>query len=139
MFYGQYAWGWWSFLILGMFVPIAIVAIPQTRRSIFWVAVAGLLAVLGMWVKRFIIVVPTVSAPVYSDGWLVYFPSWVELGITLAGTCGFILLYMVFSKLFPIIAIYEIHEYEEILSKHSQMEQLYDEAKASSTKAVATD
>ena len=139
VFYGQYAWGWWSFLILGMFVPIAIVAIPQTRRSIFWLAVAGLLAVLGMWVKRFIIVVPTVSAPVYSDPWLVYMPSWVELGITFAGSCGFILLYMVFSKVFPIVAIYEVHEYEEILSKHSQMEQLYDEAKASTGRAVATD
>ena len=138
VFYGQYAWGFWSFLVGGMFIPIFIVAVPKLRHSVFWVAVAGLLAVLGMWVKRFIIVVPTVSAPVYSDPWLVYNPSWVELGITFAGTCGFILLYMVFSKVFPIVAIYEVHEYEQELSKHAKMEQLYDEAKTPG-RAVATD
>ncbi len=138
VFYGQYAWGFWSFLIGGMFIPIILVAIPQTRNSIFWMSVAGLGAVLGMWVKRFIIVVPTVSAPVYHDPWLVYFPSWVELGITFAGVCGMILLYMVFTKVFPIIAIYEMHEYELELSKHSKMEKLYDDAKDAS-RATATD
>ncbi len=138
VYYGQYAWGFWFFLIIGMFVPMFLVAIPQTRHSIFWMTIAGLSAVFGLWVKRFIIVVPTVSAPIYSDPWLVYIPSWVELGITLAGACGLILMYMVFSKLFPIVAIYEMHEYEVDLSKHSKMEQLYDEAKQSAV-AVPND
>lgn len=139
VFYGQYAWGFWFFLIGGMFIPIFLVAIPATRNSIWWMSIAGLLAVLGLWVKRFIIVVPTVSAPVYpGEHWLVYMPSWVELGITLAGACGMILLYMIFTKLFPIVAIYEMHEYEDELAKHSKMEQLYDEAKEAG-RAVATD
>lgn len=144
IFYGQYAWGFWSFLIPGLIVPIVLLSIPRTRNSIFWVAVAGFLSVMGMWVKRFIIVVPTVAAPVYNgvgvvtDLWLVYNPSWVELGITLAGTCGFILFYMLFSKVFPIIAIYETHEYEQELAKEARMHQLYDEA-SSSARATAAD
>ena len=129
VFYGEYAWGFWFFLFPGMFIPILLLILPQTRHSVFWIAVAGLGVVMGMWVKRFIIVVPTVSAPVYSDPWLVYNPSWIELGITFAGTCGFLLLYYVFSKIFPIVAIYEIHEYEQELAKHARMEELYDETK----------
>jgi hypothetical protein len=45
---------------------------------------------------------------------------------------------MVFSKVFPIVAIYEIHEYERELAKHAKMEELYDEAK-NIGKAIAAD
>jgi len=39
-----------------------------------------------------------------------YLPSWVELSI-LAGTfAGFILLYMVATKFFPIVSIWEVEE-----------------------------
>jgi molybdopterin-containing oxidoreductase family membrane subunit len=133
LFYGQFAWGFWFFFIGGLVIPIVLLVIPKFRHSVFWVAVAGVLAVLGMWVKRYIIVIPTVTSPVFTEGWLTYNPTWVETGITLMGFTGLILMFMIFSKLFPIVAIYEVHEYEEELRKQKQMAVLYDKSHGTSS------
>ncbi len=68
-----------------------------------------------MWLERFNIVVPTSVNPRFDfEPAAHYFPSWVELSI-LAGTfSGFILLYMVATKFFPIISIWEIREGREV-------------------------
>ena len=42
-----------------------------------------------------------------------YIPSWVELSIMAGTFSGFILLYMVATKFFPIISIWEIEEGRE--------------------------
>jgi Ni/Fe-hydrogenase subunit HybB-like protein len=42
-----------------------------------------------------------------------YFPSWVELSIMTGTLAGFILLYMVATKFFPIISLWEIEEGRE--------------------------
>lgn len=133
LFYGKYAWGFWSFFIFGLIIPITILVIPRTRGSITWVVIASLLVNFGMYIKRYIIIVPTLGSPVFSEEWVDYNPfnSWVEIAITVAAFSGFLLMYMVFSKIFPIIAIYEVHEYEEEIKKMRQMEQLYDKAHGS--------
>ena len=115
----------------GLLIPVVLLSIPRTRHSVFWVTIASILVVYGMYVKRIIIVLPTVASPVFSETWLTYNPTWVETGVTIAGFTGFFLMYMVFSKLFPIIAIYEIHEYEEDIKKAEQMEVLYDKSRGS--------
>ena len=139
VFYGEYAWGFWFFVIPGLIIPGILFAYPRTRDSSFWAVLGGLLITFGMWVKRFIIVVPTVSAPVYSDPWLVYNPSWIELGITLAGSCGFLLMFYVFSKIFPFVAIYETYEYEQEIVKLGQMREAYEEVRHPTGRPTATD
>ena len=42
-----------------------------------------------------------------------YIPSWVELSIMAATFSGFILVYMVATKFFPIISLWEIQEGRE--------------------------
>jgi len=42
-----------------------------------------------------------------------YIPSWVELSIMAATFSGFILVYMVAKKFFPIISLWEIQEGRE--------------------------
>jgi molybdopterin-containing oxidoreductase family membrane subunit len=41
---------------------------------------------------------------------VVYFPSWVEWSITAGAAAFFVLLYIVFSRIFPILSITEIAE-----------------------------
>jgi len=66
-----------------------------------------------MWLERFTIVVPTLVNPrlPYPRGF--YFPTWVEIAITAACFAAFILLYMIFTKVFPIVSIWEIREARE--------------------------
>ena len=66
--------------------------------------------VLGMWLERFIIVVPTLANPRLHYAPQVYLPSWVEVGETVGCFSLFILLYLVFTKFFPIVSIWEIQE-----------------------------
>jgi molybdopterin-containing oxidoreductase family membrane subunit len=60
-----------------------------------------------MWLERFIIVVPTLGNPRLASTAGIYSPTWVEWAITSATFAGMLMLYLVFSKLFPIIAVWE--------------------------------
>lgn len=72
--------------------------------------IASALVVAGMWLERFLIIVPTLAKPELSFNWGSYRPTWVEVTLAL-GTVGyFVLLYAVFTKLFPIIAVWEYKE-----------------------------
>ena len=66
-----------------------------------------------MWLERFLIVVPSLSHPRLPLNAPSYSPSWVEWSLLAAFIAIFILLYAVFTKLFPIVSIWEIHEGRE--------------------------
>ncbi len=103
---GDFAWIFWPMLIIGMIIPfITLVAqaIRPAHVNIGVTAFVSALVVAAFWLKRFIIIVPTLSlgAPVP------YTPSWVETSITLAEFALFALLYTGFVKLFPMFEMEE--------------------------------
>ena len=84
-----------------------------------WKAIvtASVLINIGMWLKRFLILVPTLETPYiptqgagFTAG---YTPTWVEWAITAGGFAGFMLLYTLFSRIFPIVSIWEVAEEPE--------------------------
>jgi molybdopterin-containing oxidoreductase family membrane subunit len=84
--------------------------IPWTR-TVKGIVAASILVNIGMWLMRYVIVVPTLSAPLVPPRLgvtLDYIPTWVEWSITAGGFAGFALLYVLFSKIFPIISIWEL-------------------------------
>lgn len=109
---GPYAHFFWAMAILNFVIPVAILCRRRTRTVVGTVIASASVSV-GMWLERFIIVVPTLVNPrlPYPRG--VYYPTWVEVSITAAAFSLFTLLYMVFTKLFPIISIWEIQEGRE--------------------------
>jgi len=110
---GPFAIPFWS-MVAGCFViPLGLMCRQSTRtpRGTF---VAGIAVMIGMWLERFNIVVPTSVNPrweVESVGH--YIPSWVEMSIMSATFSGFILLYMFATKFVPIVSIWEIKEGRE--------------------------
>jgi molybdopterin-containing oxidoreductase family membrane subunit len=44
--------------------------------------------------------------------WHTYFPSWVEMSVAAAAFAGFALLYTLFAKYFPIMAVTDVRELE---------------------------
>ena len=92
-----------------------LILVPSLRQSTVSMAVsASLLVLVGMWLERYSIVVPTLTRPMLEyigDG--SYTPTWVEICITFAGFSAVGLLFMIFSKLFPLISIWEVCEAEE--------------------------
>lgn len=106
---GRYSLLVWSGFFGGQIVPILMVALPWTR-TITGLFVASLLVNIGMWIKRFIIVVPSLAVPQHGHQWGFYSPTWVELAITVASFAGFALVFTLFAKLFPIISLWEMKE-----------------------------
>lgn len=107
---GQYAVPFWT-MTLGCFViPIALMSRSATRNP-RGTLIAGIAIVIGMWLERYNIVVPTSVNPIWEvESVGRYMPSWVELSIMAGALAGFILLYMIATKFIPIVSIWEIKE-----------------------------
>jgi Ni/Fe-hydrogenase subunit HybB-like protein len=66
-----------------------------------------------MWIERYFIVVTGLRVPLMPYEPASYAPTWVEWSLLAAGLAAFALLITVFTKLFPIIAVWEVAEDHE--------------------------
>ena len=109
---GHYAPYFYAMLATCFVIPFAILANGKTR-NVTGCVIASIAVTIGMWLERFTIVVPTLVNPrlPYERG--IYMPSWVEWFIFAGCFAFFTLLYMLFTKLFPIVSIWEIREGRE--------------------------
>jgi len=106
---GRYAPLFWSMMTGCFVVPMVLVGIRRLR-TITGVAVASFTVVVGMWIERFLIIVPTLAHPRLSFVRGSYTPRWPEITITIGTFAYFGLLYLLFTKLFPIISLWELKE-----------------------------
>ena len=111
-FSGEYAPYFWTMVVTCFVIPFIILSNSKTR-TITGSVIASISVTIGMWLERFTIVVPTLVNPrlPYERG--MYHPTWVEAAITAGSFALFILLYVIFTKLFPIVSIWEIKEGRE--------------------------
>jgi molybdopterin-containing oxidoreductase family membrane subunit len=107
--FGPYAYMFWGMVIGGFLAPVFILAITRVR-SVAWLVAASILVNVGMWFERLLIVVPAMATPQMPVPWGSYVPTWVEWSITAGAFAGFALLYTLFSKLFPLVSIWEVSE-----------------------------
>ncbi len=110
---GPFAIPFWA-MVMGCFVIPFILMARQATRTPRGTLIAGSAVVIGMWLERYNIVVPTSVNPIWDLETIGhYVPSWIELSIMGAAFAGFILLYMVATKFIPIVSIWEIREGRE--------------------------
>jgi len=102
----------WAMVLCNLFIPLACL-VRLGRRTVGKVLAASLSIIVGMWLERFIIVVPTLSNPRLPFPQTIYVPTWVELGEFAGSLALFALFYLLFTKVFPIISIWEIREGRE--------------------------
>ncbi len=107
--FGPYAFLFWGMVAGGFLAPVLILALTRVR-SVAWLVVAAVCVNVGMWFERLLIVVPAMATPQMPVAWGTYTPTWVEWSITAGAIAGFALLYAVFSKLFPLVSIWEVSE-----------------------------
>jgi Ni/Fe-hydrogenase subunit HybB-like protein len=76
--------------------------------------VAAALVVAGMWLKRFLIVVPGMAEPIMPWDWGRYSPTWVEVLITIGSAAAIPLLLILFFRFFPVMSVHEMDEVEGV-------------------------
>ena len=106
---GKYSMLFWLMALFCFIIPFPILAMKRTR-TIIGTSIASVSILIGMWLERYLIIIPTLSEPrlPYERG--AYMPSWVEWSM-MAGLCaGFTLAIILFSKFFPVISIWEMEK-----------------------------
>ncbi len=103
----------WSYIWIGLMIPLALMLNPWTR-GIKWVVIAGILANVGMLLERYFIVIGGLRLPLNPYEPPNYMPTITELLIVM-GLCAFFsLVLMVMLKLAPAISVQEMVETGEI-------------------------
>jgi Ni/Fe-hydrogenase subunit HybB-like protein len=110
---------YWLFIFSNYFCvlfPMIIMGFKRFRK-ISLITLSAVVAVVGLWFNRYLIVVPTLETPYLPIqetrlDWLHYSPTWVEFSLTLAGFATMALLFMLAAKFVPIVSISELTEKE---------------------------
>jgi molybdopterin-containing oxidoreductase family membrane subunit len=93
-------------------LPLVLLGIRRLR-SVRTVTITAISVLVGMWLERYLIILPTLSRTRLAAATGFYSPTWVEISITASTFAAMVFLYLIFCKLFPIIAIWEYNDVAE--------------------------
>ena len=104
---GPYAWCFWTMVACNAVAP-QVLWLRRVRTSVAALFVLSILVNIGMWLERFVIIVTSLHRSYLPSTWVMYRPTIIEVG-TLVGSFGlFFTCFLLFIRLLPMIAIWEI-------------------------------
>lgn len=98
---------YWTMVVCNFVLPLILLGIRRFR-TITGCVIASFGVVIGMWLERYLIIVPSLGAKNLPYSYGTYSPQLVEVTITVATFAAMCLLYMLFAKVVPIISIWEL-------------------------------
>jgi len=104
---GSFAPLYWTMIVCNLVIPFVVLSLRKLR-TIAGCVTASFTVLIGMWLERFLIVVPSLGHKYLPYSWGTYRPRPVEIIITISTFAAMMLLYTLFSKLVPIISIWEL-------------------------------
>jgi molybdopterin-containing oxidoreductase family membrane subunit len=118
LFVGETAPMYWMVAVFGFIIPAILPMFPAMRKPLPLTIIA-VTVVIAAWFKRYLIVIPGLSHPFLPiqdvpQSWMHYTPSFLEMTIIAATLAALLLIVTVFSRLFPIISIWEVAEGEGV-------------------------
>jgi Ni/Fe-hydrogenase subunit HybB-like protein len=103
---------WW--LAALQYVCNAVVPLvlfwKAARRSPITLSVVSVAVLIGMWLERFNIIVPSLAHGFYPFTWGLFVPIAVDSTITVASFAWFFLLFLGFIRVMPSVSIVEVKE-----------------------------
>ena len=100
----------WEFIFanyIGVLVPIVILFFKKFR-TIKSITFAAVIAILGLYFNRYLIIVPTLETPYLPiqdtrPEFIHYSATWIEWALSFAGIAAFVLFFILLMRLVPII------------------------------------
>jgi molybdopterin-containing oxidoreductase family membrane subunit len=106
---GAYAWVFWLVVACNVVAPQCLWS-PRVRRNPTVLFVIAMLVLIGMWFERFMLIVNTLFRPYLPSSWGMFYPTIWDL-IFLFGSIGlFVLLFTLFVRWLPIVAMFEMRK-----------------------------
>jgi Ni/Fe-hydrogenase subunit HybB-like protein len=106
---GRFAPYFWAMIGCNFVLPFVLLRVRRLR-SVGTITFSAVAVLIGMWLERYLIILPTLAHPRLAAATGFYAPTWVEISITASTFAAMVMLYLIFCKLFPIIAIWEYDE-----------------------------
>jgi Ni/Fe-hydrogenase subunit HybB-like protein len=107
--FGTYAASYWARIALNIVIP-QLLWLPVVRRSEILLFLISLGIIVGMWLERYDIVIPSLARDWMPSYWGSYFPTLWDWA-TLVGSIGlFLTLFFLMLRFLPIVSISEVRE-----------------------------
>jgi Ni/Fe-hydrogenase subunit HybB-like protein len=104
---GPYWWAYWSMMTCNVITP-QLFWFKKIRTSLVASFIISIFINIGMWFERFVIIVTSLHRDYVPSSWTMYHPTFIEVGIFI-GTIGFFFTcFLIFSRVFPVIALNEL-------------------------------
>mgnify|MGYP001392600056 CR=1 FL=1 len=104
---GPYWWAYASMMTCNVVIP-QLYWIYKIRTSFVATFILSIFVNIGMWFERFVIIVTSLHRDFLPSSWTMFSPSFVDIGIFL-GTIGFFfVLFLMYSRTFPVVAQAEL-------------------------------
>ncbi len=104
---GPFAPLYWAMIVCNFVIPFSILSLRRLR-TISGCVIASCAVLVGMWLERFLIIVPSLGYKYLPYSWGSYSPRPAEIIITVSTFAAMGLLYALFLKFVPIISIWEL-------------------------------
>ena len=111
IFTPPWSWLFLTFIITAFFFPVPLWLFRNVRRSFLLMAITTISVNVGMWLERFIIIVPGLARKqTFTQSWYTYAPSPIEIMIVTGTFALVLMLFLLFAKVFPLIPIFDVKE-----------------------------
>ncbi len=101
---------WFLMIFSNVILPPLLLWSRRIRRSIPALLIVCVFVQIGMYLERYIIVPVTLGVNELPFSWGTYYPNWPETLITI-GAFGLVaFLYVLFSRIIPLIPVWEVYE-----------------------------
>lgn len=111
-FIGDFSPYFWLMVVCNFIIPVTLLSHKRTR-TVTGIFVSSICVILGMWLERLLIVVPSLANPRLDYPTGIYIPTITEWGIFAGDVAVFILGFLLFAKFFPLISMWEVQEGRE--------------------------
>ncbi len=104
---GPMAWSYWTMVSCNVISP-QVFWFKKMRTNPTVIFIMSIVVNIGMWFERFVIIVTSLHRDYLPSSWAMYHPTWVEY-TTFLGTFGlFFTLFLLFTRVAPVVAIGEV-------------------------------
>lgn len=107
--YGRYSYIFWPMVFFNSVFPL-LMFFRKVRRNPAILFVIAIGIQVAMYFERLLMVTPALSIGYLPSQWISYTPNWFELALTAWEINIFIFLYLLISKIIPVVSIFEVKE-----------------------------